>query len=265
MQKINKNFEIPSHIFFNLTKNQFILHYQPKINLESGVITGVEALVRWEHPEQGLIPPALFVPVAEECGLMQEIGQWVLREACRQAQVWRQAGLEIQRIAVNISSSEFRVRNFIENTRVILAETGLPAEFLELELTEGALMSDLEIAQSRLMELKKMGVHIAIDDFGTGYSSLSYLKRFPIDTLKIDRSFVQCMTKDPADAAIVSAVIGMGKSFNYRVVAEGVETLEQQLFLQANLCDESQGHHFSSPLSASGFATLMESRNPGLH
>lgn len=248
-----------------LEQHQFILHYQPKINLESGVITGVEALVRWQHPEQGVISPALFMPVAEECGLMQEIGQWVLREACRQAQVWRHAGLDIRRIAVNISSLEFRARNFIGNTRAILAETKLPAEYLELELTEGALMADLETTQSRLTELKQMGVRIAIDDFGTGYSSLNYLKRFPIDTLKIDRSFVQCMTKNPTDAAIVSTVIGMGKNLNYSVVAEGVETQEQHLFLQAQLCDESQGHHFSRPLSAAGFATLMESRRPELH
>ncbi len=248
-----------------LDRHEFILHYQPKIDLENGAITGVEALVRWQHPEKGLISPALFVPVAEECGLMPRLGQWILREACHQAHAWLRAGLDIRRIAVNISAPEFRARNFVGDLSAILSETGLAASFLELELTEGALMHDLEVAQTRLGELKRMGVHIAIDDFGTGYSSLSYLKRFPIDTLKIDRSFVQCMTKDPADAAIVSAVIGMGKSLNYRVVAEGVETQEQQLFLQANLCDESQGHHFSRPLSASGLANLMERRAPELH
>ena len=248
-----------------LERHEFVLHYQPKIDLENGAITGVEALVRWEHPEQGLISPALFVPVAEECGLMQKIGLWGLREACRQAQAWLRAGLDLQRIAVNISAPEFRARDLVNDIRTILKETGLPGDLLELELTEGALMIDLETAQTRLMELKQLGVHIAIDDFGTGYSSLSYLKRFPIDTLKIDRSFVQCMTKDPADAAIVSAVIGMGKSLNYRVVAEGVETQEQHLFLQANLCDESQGHHFSRPLSAAGFASLLENRTSELH
>lgn len=240
-----------------LKKRQFILHYQPKIDLENGAITGAEALVRWNHPERGLISPALFVPIAEECGLMQQIGQWVLREACRQMQDWQNAGLNVRRVAVNISAPEFRSRNFISDVRDALTETGMSAERLEIELKEAALMADLENAQSRLSELKKLGVNIAIDDFGTGHSSLRQLKRFPIDSLKIDRSFVQSMTKDPADAAIVSAVIGMGKSLNYRVVAEGVETREQHLFLQANLCDESQGHHFSRPLNAAGFTALM--------
>ena len=248
-----------------LDQSQFVLHYQPKINLQSGIITGVEALVRWCHPEQGLMSPDAFVSVAEECGLMQEIGCWVLHEACRQTQTWLLAGLDIQRISVNISLPEFRNRNFLSNLQIALEQTGLPGSRLELELTESALMSDTEGTRLRLLDIRQMGIRIAIDDFGTGYSSLTQLKNFPIDTLKIDRSFVQCMTEDPADAAIVSAVIDMGRQLNYRVVAEGVETQEQQHFLQSRLCEETQGHHFSRPLSAAGIETLLKNHHPELH
>ncbi len=248
-----------------LEQQQFVLHYQPKINLQSGAITGVEALVRWRDPEQGLVSPDAFVSVAEECGLMLEIGRWVLHEACRQTQDWRQAGIDVPSISVNVSLPEFRNRDFVSHIRSILEETGLPASHLEIELTENALMKDLETARTQLADLRKMGIRIAIDDFGTGHSSLTQLKHFPVDTLKIDRSFVQCMTNDPADAAIISAVIDMGKKLNYRIVAEGVETQEQQHFLQTHCCDETQGHHFSRPLSAVDLASLMQNHRPYLH
>lgn len=248
-----------------LQEQQFILHYQPTIALDDGSISGVEALIRWNHPEQGLISPGHFVNVAEECGLMHNIDHWVLRQACQQMQTWRKAGLALDKLSVNISSSEFQHPDFIAEVRHILETTHLPAECLELEFTEGTLMSHLETTQARLQELKQLGLCIAIDDFGTGYSNLAYLKRFPVDTLKIDRSFIQTMTHDPADAAIVSSLIGMGKNLNYRIVAEGVETREQHLFLQAHHCDESQGHHFSRPLNAAAFASLMGEQLQSLH
>lgn len=248
-----------------LQEQQFVLHYQPTIALEDSSISGVEALIRWNHPEHGLISPGHFVDVAEECGLMHSIDHWVLRQACQQMQIWRMAGLPLEKLSVNISGSEFQHPDFIAGLRNILETTRLPAACLELEFTESTLMSHLETTQIRLQELKQLGLRIAIDDFGTGYSNLAYLKRFPVDTLKIDRSFIQTMTHDPADAAIVSSVIGMGKSLNYRIVAEGVETREQHMFLQAHQCDESQGHHFSRPLNAAAFASLMSEQQQSLH
>jgi EAL domain-containing protein (putative c-di-GMP-specific phosphodiesterase class I) len=190
-----------------LEREEFLLHYQPKVNLNTGEITGVEALVRWQQPERGLVPPAQFVPIAEDCGLIVQIGRWVLREACRQARAWQDAGLPPLPISVNVSAVEFRDKGFVEGVRTILAETGLEARYLELELTEGVLMDDAESTASVLQELKMMGVHLAVDDFGTGYSSLSYLRQFPIDVLKIDRSFVNQITADPDDSTIVSAII----------------------------------------------------------
>lgn len=248
-----------------LEQQQFVLHYQPRINLQSGAITGVEALVRWYDPEQGLVSPAAFVSVAEECGLMLEIGRWVLHEACRQTQDWRQAGIDVPSISVNVSLPEFRNRDFVGNIRGILEETGLPPSHLEIELTENALMKDLENARTQLADLREMGIRIAIDDFGTGHSSLTQLKHFPVDTLKIDGSFIQCVTNNPVDAAIISAVIDMGKKLNYRIVAEGVETLEQQRILQTYCCDETQGHHFSRPLPAVELAKLMQNHRSCLH
>jgi diguanylate cyclase (GGDEF)-like protein/PAS domain S-box-containing protein len=188
-----------------LEREEFLLHYQPKVNLDTGEITGVEALIRWQHPDRGLVPPSQFVPIAEDCGLILQIGRWVLREACRQARAWQNAGLPPLPIAVNVSAVEFRDKGFAERVRTVLSETGLEARYLELELTEGVLMEDAETMVSVLQELKMMGVHLAVDDFGTGYSSLSYLRQFPIDVLKIDQSFVQQITADPDDSTIVSA------------------------------------------------------------
>jgi len=240
-----------------IRQGEFLLHYQPQIDLVSGAITGVEALVRWLDPEHGLIFPAQFIPIAEENGLIVPIGQWVLREACRQVQAWLNAGLSAVPVAVNISAVEFSQKHFLDDVGLILKETGLAPRYLELELTESILMSDADSSPSVLDALKAMGVHLAIDDFGTGYSSLSYLKRFPIDTLKIDQSFIRDIVTDVDDATIVSAVIGMGKNLRQRVIAEGVETREQLEFLQARFCDEAQGFQFSHPLPAEDFARLL--------
>ena len=242
-----------------LERHEFVLHYQPKINLEKGAITGAEALIRWLHLDRGLIPPAQFVPIAEDTGLLLPIGQWVLHEACRQARAWLDAGLRPVPVAVNISAVEFRDKGFLEGVRAILKDTRLEPRYLELELTESVLMQHAESSASVLQALKTMGVQLAVDDFGTGYSSLSYLRRFPIDTLKVDRSFVRQITADADDAIIASAVISMGKSLKLRVVAEGVETREQLAFLQDQRCDEGQGYYFSRPVVAEQFAKLLGS------
>ena len=241
-----------------LERGEFALHYQPKINLATGAIIGAEALLRWNHPVRGTLLPGLFVPIAEESRLIVPIGQWVLREACRQAQAWRDCGLAMDQMAVNISAVEFQTKGFLDSVKTILKETDFDPHCLELELTESVLMQNAESTASLLEELKAMGVQLAIDDFGTGYSSLSYLSRFPIDTLKIDQSFVKKMTSDSTSATIVSTVINMGKSLKQRVVAEGVETPEQLSFLQARHCEEGQGYHFSKPLSAEAFRRRLE-------
>ncbi|BBP05252.1 hypothetical protein TPL01_23970 [Sulfuriferula plumbiphila] len=241
-----------------LERHEFVLHYQPKINLHSGTIVGVEALIRWQHPQRGLLAPAQFVTIAEDCGLILPIGRWVLREACLQARAWRQAGLPPITVAVNTSALEFRAKDFLENIRATLADTRLEPRYLELELTESVLMRDAASTDSVLHALADLGVKLAVDDFGTGYSSLSYLRQFPIDTLKIDQSFVNQMTSNPDDATIVSAVISMGKSLKQRVIAEGVETPEQYAFLLAQHCDEGQGYYFGRPVVAGALATLLQ-------
>jgi EAL domain-containing protein (putative c-di-GMP-specific phosphodiesterase class I) len=241
-----------------IARRELYLQYQSKVDLDSGTIIGVEALVRWRHPDRGPIPPAQLISIAEECGLIVPIGQWVLREACRQARSWELAGLPPMCMAVNISSVELRARGFVSNVRAVLAETALDPRHLELELTETVLMEDSKSAAEVLAELKEIGVRLALDDFGTGYSSLSYLKRFPIDTLKIDQSFVRDLTTDQEDAGIVAAVIGMGKSLHMRVIAEGVETREQLEFLQEHGCPHGQGFYFGRPVSASEFGQVLE-------
>ena len=241
-----------------LVRKEFLLHYQPKISLETGEITGVEALIRWEHPDRGLVPPAQFIPIAEDGGLILPIGKWVLREACRQTKDWIDAGLRVAPVSVNVSSLEFRSGDFIEGLRAILKETRLDASYLELELTETVLMRRAESTSSALRALKSVGVRLAVDDFGTGYSSLSYLKKFPIDSLKIDQSFVHDITADTGDATIVSAVVSMAKTLNKCVIAVGVETEDQIRFLSACGCDEAQGFYFSRPVSPERFAGLLE-------
>jgi diguanylate cyclase (GGDEF)-like protein/PAS domain S-box-containing protein len=240
-----------------LERDEFLLHYQPKVNLITGEITGVEALIRWQRTDRRLVPPSEFVPIAEDCGLIVQIGRWVLRETCRQAREWQEAGLPFKRVSVNVSAAEFRDKDFVEGVRTILLETGLEAQYLDLELTERVLMEDVESTGEVLRELKTMGVHLAVDDFGTGYSSLSYLQQFPIDVLKIDQSFVHRITSDSRDSAIVSSIIDMGRNLKQRVIAEGVETREQLAFLQAQHCAEGQGYLFSKPLAAAQFAQLL--------
>ena len=240
-----------------LERNELILYYQPKVNLKTGVITGAEALLRWQHPEWGMLLPNIFVPIAEKCGLINQIGRWVLREACMQTRKWEAAGLNPGSIAVNISALEFSRKDFVEEISNILQESGLAPECLQLEITESVLMRDVESSTKVLHQLKKMGVQLAVDDFGTGYSSLSYLHQFPIDILKIDQSFVQDIATDKGNGIIVSAVIAMGNSLEQLVVAEGVEQQDQLEFLQGHSCEEGQGYLFSRPLCAEQFALLL--------
>ncbi|MEO8457179.1 MAG: EAL domain-containing protein [Chloroflexota bacterium] len=239
-----------------IERDEFALHYQPKIDLRTGSIAGSEALIRWEHPTRGMMAPAQFIPVAEDCGLILPIGRWVLREACKQAQTWADAGLDPGTIAVNVSAMEFEDDDFLDGVFAILNETGLDPQLLEIELTESVLMRRVESMASILQALRARGIQISIDDFGTGYSSLSYLRRFPIDALKIDQSFVrQIATGD--DTTIVTAVINMARSLKLRVIAEGVETEEELAFLQRSQCDQAQGYLFSRPVPAEQFVKLL--------
>ncbi len=243
-----------------LERQEFAVHYQPKVSLKTGEITGAEALLRWTHPVRGPISPAQFIPIAEDCGLIRPIGNWILREACRQARAWLDAGLPLASMAVNISAIQFRNENFLQGVFATLEETGLEPKFLELELTESVLMKHAESTEVILKTLRARGVQLAVDDFGTGYSSLSYLRRFAIDALKIDQSFVRQITTAPSETTIVTAVISMGRSLNLRVVAEGVETPEELAFLQAHQCDQAQGYYFSRPVVAPQFAELLETQ-----
>jgi predicted signal transduction protein with EAL and GGDEF domain len=243
---------------YALERQELLLHYQPKVNLKTGAMTGVEALVRWQHPERGLLLPGQFLTIAEDTGMIVAIGQWVLREACRQTREWLDAGLPAVPVAVNISSPEFRSEHFLEGVQVALKNSSLDSNYLELELTETVLMRHAKSTAYALGQLKALGVRLALDDFGTGYSSLSYLTRFPIDALKLDQSFLLGIIAGSDDAIVVSAVVAMGKSLKHRVIAEGVETMEQLAFLQAHGCDEGQGYYFSRPVVAKQFAKLLE-------
>jgi diguanylate cyclase (GGDEF)-like protein len=235
---------------YALERQELLLQYQPKVNLKTGAITSVEALVRWQHPERGLLLPGQFLTIAEDTGMIVAIDQWVLHEACRQTREWLDAGLLAVPVAVNISSLEFRSDQFPEGIQVALKNTRLDPRYLELELTETVLMRHADSTAYALAKLKAIGVRLAVDDFGTGYSSLSYLTRFPIDALKLDQSFVHDIIDRSDGAIVVSAVISMGKSLKHRIIAEGVETLEQLAFLQAHGCDEGQGYYFSRPVVA---------------
>ena len=249
---------IESGLHRALDRQEFELLYQPKMNLKTGAIVGAEALVRWRHPDRGLVEPAQFVPIAEDCGLIKPIGRWVVHEACRQAQAWQDAGLRPIPVSVNISAVEFRSKGFLKNILDILKETCLDPRYLEIELTESVLMAHVEATSSVLHALKTLGVQLAIDDFGTGWSSLSYLRQFPIDALKVDKSFVQEITSGSSVAPIVTAVISMGRSLKHRVIAEGVETRHQVAFLRGEDCGEGQGYYFSRPLVAKQFARVLE-------
>jgi diguanylate cyclase (GGDEF)-like protein/PAS domain S-box-containing protein len=249
---------IEGELRYALEREELLLHYQPKLNLKTGAITSVEALVRWQHPQRGLLQPGQFLGVAEDSGLILGIGRWVLREACRQMRAWLDAGLPAVPVAVNISPREFRSADFFESVRAALKQTALDPKFLELEITEAVLMQNAASTSSALAELKAIGVRLAVDDFGTGYSSLSYLTRFPIDALKLDQSFVRNILVNRNDAIVARTIIKMGQSLKLRVIAEGVETEEQLAFLKAAGCDEAQGYYFSRPVAAEQFAKLLE-------
>jgi len=240
-----------------LESNEFSLHYQAKLDLASRSITGVEALLRWDNPELGSVPPNRFIPAAEETGLIVSIGKWVLKTACAQNMAWQRAGLPPVRMAVNLSVRQFGDIHLLDDIAAILHETGMPAELLELEITEGMVIHNPAHALKLLTAIKKMGVRLAIDDFGTGYSSLGQLKNFPIDTLKVDRSFIRDIATNAEDKAITEAIIAMGKTLSLTVVAEGVETMEQEAFLRAHACTEMQGYYFSRPVPPAEFADLL--------
>ena len=240
-----------------LNNNEFVLMYQPKISLKTGHIIGAEALIRWQHPELGLLLPGRFIGVAEDSGLIRPIGNWVLRETCRQNRVWQDAGLPALPIAINLSTAELRQQGFVQEISGVLLQTGIAPQYLELEVTESIAMQDHTDAITWLHTLKEMGVRLSIDDFGTGYSSLSYLKRLPVNTVKIDKSFVRDIGSDANDAAIVTAIISMSHSLNLSVIAEGVETFEQLEFLRSHDCDEIQGFIFSPAVTPDDFAELL--------
>ncbi|WP_144697566.1 bifunctional diguanylate cyclase/phosphodiesterase [Fictibacillus phosphorivorans] len=243
-----------------LERDEFKIVYQPQIDVETGGIIGVEALLRWHHPEWGTISPAEFIPIAEETGLILQIGEWVLHGACRQNKAWQDAGYAPLRVAVNISSRQFQQSDLVERVSRILRETELDAQYLELELTE-SIIQDSKYAVAKMHKLKEMGIHLSIDDFGTGYSSLSYLKTFPIHTLKIDQSFTRNIYADPKDASLVETIIAMAHNLDLKVIAEGVETEEQLQFLQQKQCNEAQGYYFSRPISAEDMAMILQEQS----
>ncbi len=245
-----------------LQRNEFSLCFQPQVNILTGEVRGVEALLRWHNFDMGLVSPAEFIPIAEENNLIIPIGKWVLSSACNQAKSWQKSNLKFGRIAVNIAASQFSQKNFVDVVASVLRETDLESRYLELEITENSLIKDVEGAIRTLRALKELGVRIAIDDFGTGYSNLSYLKKLPLDTLKIDQSFLQGITTNRDDAAIVTAIIGMASSMNLDVVAEGIETKEQQDFLSMRSCVEFQGFYFSRPLPANEMTVWLQQHRP---
>jgi len=249
--------QLESDLHSALAQNQFQLYYQPKVDTRTGEVRSAEALIRWLHPTHGIVSPAEFIPLAEECGLIGAIGRWVIREACRQTRAWQIDGVPTLRVSVNLSASQFRDGGLVDSIRRALDDAGLQARYLEVELTESAVMSDPEKSIAILEQLSAMGVLVSVDDFGTGYSSMSYLRRFPIDKLKIDRVFIDEIVSRPEDASIVRAIVSLAHSLRLKVVAEGVETPAQLDFLKTAGCDEYQGYHFSRPLPAADFERLI--------
>ncbi len=252
-----ENLAMGSALHDAIARNEIELHYQPQVDLASGEIVGMEALARWRHPQFGMVSPSVFIPLAEETGLIGPIGAWVLHEACRQNKAWQDEGLPPLRVAVNLSARQFWQRDIADIVAKTLAETGLASRFLELEITESMLMQDVNATIGIMQQLKKIGISFSLDDFGTGYSSLSYLKRFPIETLKIDQSFVRDIPHDKDDSAIVAAIIAMSSALGIKVIAEGVETPEQFAFLCTQKCTSMQGYYFSKPLPSDMFALLL--------
>ncbi len=251
--------EIESDLRRAIDREQFVLHYQARVNLVTEQIVGVEVLIRWKHPDRGLVQPDKFMTIAEESGFVVPLGRWVLREGCRQGRAWLDAGMPPVRVAVNISAVELRAKDFVESVRSVLAETGLEPGNLELEVTETALLQNSKAVATVLQAIKDLGVHLALDDFGTGYSSLSHVRRLPIDALKIDRSFIRELATNSEDASVVRAMISMGRSLQMKVVAEGVETREQLECLRRYGCPEGQGYYFSRAVDAENFTRLLQS------
>jgi diguanylate cyclase (GGDEF)-like protein/PAS domain S-box-containing protein len=254
---MTERLELESRLRRALERDQFLLHYQPRVDLVSGRIVGAEALIRWRLPEHGIVAPGKFIGLAEETGLIVPIGKWVLKQACAQNKAWQEAGLAPIVVSVNVSARQFRQDNLVRTVAEVLEDTGLDAKYLELELTESMVMHDAEQLVAMLRELKGLGVQISVDDFGTGYSSLSYLKRFPVDRLKVDRSFVADLARDADDATIVRAIIQLGHNLGLKVVAEGVEQEQQVSFLRHNRCDEAQGFIFCRPIESAALAERL--------
>jgi diguanylate cyclase (GGDEF)-like protein len=252
-----------SELYAALKNGEFELHYQPKVDTSTGRVNSAEALIRWRHPQRGLVLPNEFISIADECGLLDAIGEWVLFEACRQAQAWQREGLRPLRVAVNLAPSQFRLTNLVDQIRRALEASGLNPQSLEVELTESAVMSDAEESIRILEAISRMGVLVSVDDFGTGYSSMSYLRRFPIDKLKIDRCFVEQMARRPEDASIVQAIISLAHSLHLKVIAEGVETAEQLALLAGLGCDQYQGFYFSPALEPSKFLAFIKQSSTG--
>jgi EAL domain-containing protein (putative c-di-GMP-specific phosphodiesterase class I) len=260
-QAIRERVDMESLLRHALERAQLALQFQPRVRMEDGAIVGVEALVRWRHPVLGMVPPGRFIPLAEETGMIEELDMWVLREACRRAAGWRVRGRPAPRVSVNLSARQFQQAGLAQRVRAALAHSGLAPERLEIEITESTVMRDTGEAAAVLRSLKALGVCLSIDDFGTGYSSLGYLKRFPLDVLKIDRSFVKDVTGDPNDAAITCAIIALAHGLHLEAVAEGVETREQLDFLREHGCDEVQGYYFSPPVWPEQLDVLLMKEN----
>ena len=260
--RVHEKFLLREELRNAVARSEFVLHYQPQVDLRTGRVFAVEALVRWNHPKLGIVPPVNFIPMAEETGLIVPIGDCVLREACRQNKAWQDAGLPPMVVSVNVSARQFREKNLVARVAGALKESGLEARYLELELTESLIMQDVELAVATMEELQGLGVQLSIDDFGTGYSSLSALKSYPVARLKIDKSFIAGLPTNDDDRAVASAVISLGQKLNLRVIAEGVETDAQAAFLRDNNCDEMQGYLFSKPIPAQEIAELLSAKSP---
>lgn len=255
---LEQRVEMEAELHRAMERNEFELYYQPQVNLKTGFIIGVEALLRWHHPQRGLIPPGQFIPLLEECGLMSVVGTWVLRAACKQAKAWQVQGLAPLRMAVNLSAQQFRLADLVEIVKSALRDADLEAEYLELELTESLILENAELTIKTMHELKDLGISLSLDDFGTGYSSLSYLRRYPIDRIKIDQSFVRDMTEHAGSAALVRSILAMAYNLGLKTIAEGVETAGQFGYLRKQLCQEMQGFLFSRPVPLDELTLLLE-------
>lgn len=263
--KLQERLALENELRYALVRGELFPHYQPRVDLASGRTVAVEALLRWQNPRLGLVSPERFIPIAEETGLIIPIGEWVLRRACAQNRTWQAAGLPPVRVSVNLSARQFQHKNLVEMVDQVLVETGLDAAYLELEVTECLLVDDVQRAIKILQQLHDRGIALSLDDFGTGYSSMSSLRRFPIDTLKTDRSFVREVASNPDDAAIARAIIALAHSLQLNITAEGVETQEQLNYLKTHGCHEVQGYYFSRPVPADALANLLrheQSLNP---